>query len=201
MRKWIHRWNELIYLIWARRDRKTRPRSGSPASVITEGRPRHPFFEKTDAASILMGATEMISALKRMELSWRGGCFDAFCGSRYVLCSLLEVQAVRVFSPGRSVSTALPRELVFIRRLASSLSRTSLSTIWKFMQRFYDGLSTHFRTYDIHSILHFYGWVVVVLLWHFPLCWMQLFGRTHGIWAAGEGAMALIFRLTIIKIE
>jgi hypothetical protein len=54
---------ELIYLISAPFDRKSRERS--TAGIIE--RSRHPFFEKTDAVLILMGTHEMESTQYTME--------------------------------------------------------------------------------------------------------------------------------------
>lgn len=55
-----------MYLISARLDRKSRERSAAPTSLIID-RSRHPFLEKTDAVSILMGALEMDFTLDLME--------------------------------------------------------------------------------------------------------------------------------------
>lgn len=57
---------ELIYLSSERFDRKRRARSAAPTSLIIK-RQQHPFFEKTDAMPILMGALEMDLVIILME--------------------------------------------------------------------------------------------------------------------------------------
>jgi len=59
-----------IRLASSRLDRKRRERYEAPTSLIIS-RPRHPFYKKTDKASILMERLEMFRIIKRMI--FRGG--------------------------------------------------------------------------------------------------------------------------------
>lgn len=79
-----------MYLSSLRFNRKRRSRSAAPTSLIIK-RPRHPFFAKTDAASVLMGALEMASEAILMEKGWGwcGGLIEAVDGRfcLFALCS------------------------------------------------------------------------------------------------------------------
>jgi hypothetical protein len=60
-----------MYLSSLRFDRKRRSRSAAPTSLIIK-RPRHPFFEKTEAVPVLMGVLEMILVVFSMESGGAG---------------------------------------------------------------------------------------------------------------------------------